>query len=122
VATLMPSAHFRRTKMSGRLSPFQRTSGPTPIRNKAGAISGTNTALKYGGPTDSLPMPSASMNSGYSVPSSTAATEAISTTLMASSSDSRENHVKAPPAIMRGERHANSASEPPTTTTMKPRM
>ena len=31
-----------------------------PIRNIAGAISGTNTRLKYGGPTESLPMPSAS--------------------------------------------------------------
>jgi hypothetical protein len=28
--------------------------GPTPIKNAAGAIKGTNTALKYGGPTGKL--------------------------------------------------------------------
>src|SRR5207237_189271 len=43
---------------------FQRAIGPTPIRNIAGAISGTNTVLKYGGPTESLPRFSASTNSG----------------------------------------------------------
>ena len=58
---------------SGSSACFQRASGPTPIRNTSGAISGTNTVSKYGGPTEILPMPSASSNSGYSVPSSTAA-------------------------------------------------
>ena len=62
------------------------------------------------------------MNSGYSVPNSTAATEATIMTLLAKSIDSRENQVKAPPATMRGERQANKASEPPTTTSMKPKM
>src|SRR2546427_8549776 len=34
------------TASSGRLVRFQRASGPTPIRNSAGAISGTNTDRK----------------------------------------------------------------------------
>ena len=45
-AKLTASAQRRRTASSGRLACFQRASGPTPIRNSAGAISGTNTASK----------------------------------------------------------------------------
>src|SRR3981189_2635598 len=68
-ARLTPSAQRSSTASSGRLVRFQRASGPTPIRNSAGAISGTNTASKYGGPTEILPTPSASSSSGESVPS-----------------------------------------------------
>ena len=38
--------------------------GATPIRNSAGIINGANTESKYGGPTDTLPWPSASSASG----------------------------------------------------------
>ena len=62
------------------------------------------------------------MNNGYSVPSSTAASAAIRITLLASSIDSRENQAKAPPVTIFGARQANRASEPPITTSMKPRM
>ena len=93
-----------------------------PIRNTSGAMIGTNTALKYGGPTDSLPRPSASMNSGYIVPSSTAAQATASSTLFISSADSRDNVPNLPPRPTFGARHANSASDAPITTTRKARM
>src|ERR1041385_6058701 len=69
--TLTIKAQRNRTAISGRLAFFQRAIGPTPIKNIAGAIKGTKTLLKYGGPTDSLPRPNASMISGYNVPSNT---------------------------------------------------
>src|SRR5574340_536679 len=63
-ATLTAKAHFRRDASAGISACFQRASGPTPVRNRIGVTSGMNTALKYGGPTEILPMPRASMNSG----------------------------------------------------------
>src|SRR2546427_7817765 len=89
------------TASSGRLVRFQRASGPTPIRNSAGAISGTNTASKYGGPTEILPAPSASSTSGESVPSITETAATASSTLLASSADSREASSKLPPQPQR---------------------
>src|SRR4030095_6986177 len=68
VITLTTNAHLRRVASSGKLAFFQRAIGPMPIKNIAGAISGTNTRLKYGGPTESFPIPSASTMSGYRVP------------------------------------------------------
>jgi hypothetical protein len=56
---------------SGKDEFFQRAIGPIPIRNNAGVINGTKTVSKYGGPTEILPRPSASKNSGYKVPSNT---------------------------------------------------
>src|SRR5205823_12516378 len=66
-ARLTPSAQRSSTASSGRLARFQRASGPTPIRNSAGAISGTNTASKYGGPGEVLPTPSAAGAGGQRV-------------------------------------------------------
>ena len=77
---------------------FQRASGDTIISRTTGAISGTNTASKYGAPTEILPSPRASSASGYSVPSITAPVAVTSSTLFTSSSDSREIRSK-PPAI-----------------------
>jgi len=45
-AKLTARAQRRRTASSGTLACFQRAMGPTPIRNSAGAISGTNTVSK----------------------------------------------------------------------------
>ena len=45
-------------------SSFQRRKGPNIISTTTGVISGTNTASKYGGPTEILPRLSASRNSG----------------------------------------------------------
>ena len=56
------------------------------------------------------------------VPSSTAAAATTSSTLLANSIDSRETGSKLPPKPTRGARQANTASEPPTTSTKKPRM
>ncbi len=46
LAALPPSAQRSRAASSGSSAFFQRASGPTPIRNSAGAISGRNTASK----------------------------------------------------------------------------
>src|SRR5205807_10000072 len=99
-ARLTPSAQRSSTASSGRLVRFQRASGPTPIRKRAGAISGTNTASKYGGPTEILPTPSASSTSGQSVPSITEKAAAAGSALVASSGDSRESSPKLPPRPM----------------------
>ena len=92
------------------------------MRKSAGAINGTNTALKYGGPTDNLPCPSASITSGYKVPSKTAAAATNSSTLLASSMASRDTGSKsaaAPDRSSAGVRQASSASELPTTSAKK---
>ena len=93
-----------------------------PIRKTSGVITGTNTASKYGGPTEILPSDSASRNSGYSVPSSTEPVATISSTLFASSIDSRDTASKRPPPPTLGARTANTASEPPMTMARKSRM
>jgi len=67
-------------------------------------------------------MPSASISKGYSVPSRTEPSAASRTTLLASSSASREKPLKRPPVSILGARQAYSASEPPITTARKPRM
>ena len=38
---------------------------PKPTAIASGAINGINTALKYGGPTEILPNPKASITNGY---------------------------------------------------------
>ena len=121
-STLASNAHFSRRARSGTLASRQRANGPTPIRNTAGAISGTNTASKYGGPTEILPSDSASSSSGYSVPSITEAAATASSTLLASSIDSRETAEKPPPRPTLGARQAKSSNELPTTATRKPSM
>src|SRR5574343_1350549 len=124
MATSTPatSAQRRARAISGIEASFQRAKGPTAIRNKIGVITGTKTASKYGGPTEILPTPSASISSGYSVPSSTVAQATTSSTLLVSSSDSRETKPKRPPRPTFGARAANSASDEPITATRKIRM
>ncbi len=122
VARLTPSAHLSRSAMSGSSAFFQRAIGPIPIRNTSGAMIGTNTALKYGGPTEILPPFSASRKSGYSVPSSTDPAATPSSTLFIKRKDSRDTVSNFPPSPTRGARHAKSASETPITNTRKPRM
>ena len=108
--------------MSGRLACFQRATGPKPISITSGTISGTNTVLKYGGPTDSLPKPSESMNSGYSVPRKTEAEATDNSTLLLNSMVSRESNSNLPPSPILGARQANSSSEAPITSTRKDKM
>ena len=71
-----------------------------------GTISGRNTASKYGGPTEILPMPSASSSSGYIVPSSTEAQTTTNSMLLPSSIDSRDTSAKRAPRPTCGARHA----------------
>ena len=56
------------------------------------------------------------------MPSSTVAQATTSSTLLVSSSDSRETSAKRPPSPTLGARQANSASEVPMTATRKIRM
>src|SRR5215471_2028747 len=122
IIKLIANAHFKRTASSGSLARFQRAIGPTPIRNIAGAISGTNTVLKYGGPTESLPRLSASINSGYNVPNKTDPAATISRTLFVSSKDSRERSSNFDPSPTCFARQAYKQSEPPITTVRNPRI
>ena len=64
-ATMAATRHQASSRASafGSAS-FQRASGPTPIRNTHGSMSGPKTASKYGGPTEILPALSASRKSG----------------------------------------------------------
>ena len=51
-APLAARAQRRRRASSGSGACFQRATGPTPMRKIAGTMIGTNTASKYGGPTE----------------------------------------------------------------------
>ena len=115
-------AQRKRRARSGTSVCRQRASGPTPIKNTTGTMIGKNTLSKYGGPTEILPMPSASSTSGYSVPSSTVAIATTSITLLASSIDSRDSAEKREPRPTCGARHAYSTSEPPITMARNARM
>ena len=85
-------------------------------------MSGTNTASKYGGPTEILPAPSASITSGYRVPRNTVPAAAASRTLFARSRLSRDTGSNAPPRPMRAVRQAYRTSAPPIKTVNNMRM
>ena len=92
------------------------------MRNSAGAISGTNTISKYGGPTEYLPRFSASIAKGKIVPRKTVPAAAAKKTLFASSIDSRETSLKSPPRPMREVRQTYSTSAPPMKSANSARM
>src|SRR3546814_8246946 len=81
------------------------------MSSSAGTISGMKTALKYGGPTESLPNPSASMKSGYKVPRITAPAATANNTLFSSNRDSSDISSNRPPMPTLGARSANKSSE-----------
>ena len=117
-----------RTTSAMRVS-RQRKRGATPSSSSTGTIKGTKTALKYGGPTETLPRSNASSTSGYRVPSKTVASATSSSTLPVRMAVSRDTGWKspgvAPPspaAFTTLARRANSASEPPMTIARKIRM
>src|SRR3546814_5395662 len=95
---------------------FQLATGPTAMSTSAVTISGMKTALKYGGPTESLPNPSASMKSGYNVPRITAPAATANNTLFSSNRDSRDISSNRPPMPTLGARSANKSNDEPTTT------
>ncbi len=63
---------------------------PTPINASSGSIGTRKTSSKYGGPTEILREFSASMNSGYKVPSRIRPSAAIRNTLLNSRKVSRD--------------------------------
>ena len=103
-------------------SRFQRDTGPSPIKGTSSAISGTKTALKYGGPTEYLPAPSASMISGNRVPNNTVIVATRNTTLLHSISDSRDTQSKLTRLLTAGARSAYKVSDPPTTSARNTRI
>src|SRR5450830_397535 len=111
----MPTSHF--TGVS-----FQRTSTPMAITTINKPINGTNKALKYGGPTDSLAPVSASSTSGYRVPSRIIDAATTSTRLLPSSKVSRDHRLKPTWLLTTGARRANRVREPPTTHSTNIRM
>src|SRR5258706_7525749 len=122
VTRLSTKANRKRTASTGIFACSQRAIGPTPIKNAAGAIKGTKTLLKYGGPTESLPRFNASTKSGYNVPRRTDPAATISKTLFVSRNDSRERTSNFEPRPTCLTRQAYSASDPPITSVRKPRM
>src|ERR1700749_4877474 len=121
-STEASAAQRRRWNNDGSDASFQRASGPSAISSTTGTISGRKTVSKYGGPTEILPMPSASSSSGDSVPRSTEAHTTTNSMLLPSSMDSRDTSAKRAPRPTLGARHAYSASDPPITTIRKHRM
>ena len=122
-----PMSQRTRNASAPMLSFFQRNIIPMPTATASGAISGMNTALKYGGPTEILPSPNASMMSGYSVPSNMLAAVTTSKTLFNRITDSFETNSKVALLLTAGARMAYRSSEPPTTmakniSTNKPRV
>ena len=65
---------------------------------------------------------SASMMSGYKVPSNTAPVATTSKMLLSNKNDSRDTKPMVPPKVTAGARQANKVSEAPTTTAKKMRM
>src|SRR3546814_379623 len=101
---------------------FQREMTPTAIANINNAINGTNIALKYGGPTESLAPVSASRIIGYSVPSKIMAAATDSSKLLINSNVSRDHTPNPTRLLTTGARSANNASEPPITTSRNTRI
>ena len=97
------------------LSSRQREMGPSPINGTSRAISGTNTVLKYGAPTEYLPCPRASISSGNRVPNSTVSVATRNTTLLTSSRVSRDTGEKPMRLRTAGARSAYRVREAPTT-------
>src|ERR1700761_5687960 len=100
------AAQRRRRNSDGSEASFQRASGPSAISSTMGTISGRKIVSKYGGPTESLPLPRASSSSGYSVPSSTDAHTTTNSMLLPRSMDSRDTSEKRAPSPTLGARHA----------------
>ena len=116
------SAAQSRCSAPSRSPRFQASSGPTPTASISGTISGTKVRLKNGKPTDSFGPPTASRNSGYSVPRNTVAQPQVSSRLFSTSAPSREIGANSPPPFSAGARIAYSVSEPPIATSSSSRM
>ena len=79
---------------------------PTPTANSSGNIGIMNTASKYGGPTEILPLSMASRINGYSVPSRISPAAMHRSRLFTTRKVSRENALKPMSLSSRGARQA----------------
>src|SRR5699024_73031 len=86
------------------------------MANISTAIKGTNKALKYGGPTESLAPVNESRINGYKVPNNTIAVATTRIILLISNSVSFDQKPKPTLLFTTGARSTNSAKEAPTTT------
>ena len=101
----------------------QRENGLTAIATNNRHTIGTNTRLKYGGPTDIfLPSVMTSYSRGYKVPKSTDAVATTNKRLLINSMASREFHSNWASLFMPDAFHAYKVSEPPITRTRNTRM
>ena len=116
------AATHKRFNKTVMLVLFQFAQGPTANKNRAGIIIGTNTALKYGGPTEILPRFNASMSKGYKVPNKTDPAATTKKTLPMSMSVSRDIKENAPPKVLLGALKAYKNNEEPTTRESKIRI
>ena len=118
----IPAIAVSRCTKAPKSARFHDSIGPTAMATTMGVISGKNTELKKGGPTDTLPISSASAISGYSVPSSTVAAPVAIITLLNSRLPSRDSGANSPPDCMAGARTAYSTKDPPTITSSSSKM
>ena len=79
---------------------------PRPMMKTSGIVGTRNAVLKYGGPTEILPRPSASMNNGYSVPNSTSIADTTRSMLFSRRNVSRDSGEKPPDWARAGARQA----------------
>ena len=87
---------------------------PNPMEMINNTIKGTNAALKYGGPTDIFPPPTASNNNGYKVPNNTVKAATISKILLDNKKVSRDQKRYPTRLSTVVARSANNNKEPPT--------
>ena len=120
--TVTPNATTNWRNARPKSPRFHAINGPMAITTTIGTMRGINTALKNGGPTDTLPPPTASRNNGYSVPKSTAAVATVINRLLSNSEPSRDTGWNMPPDLSCGPRTANRVNEPPTTSNNNARI
>ncbi len=119
-AAIAGTVSFRVKLRAGMLR--QAVCMPTPSSSTSGSMGIKKTTLKYGGPTEILPMPRASRNNGYRVPNSTPPAAATSRMLLSSSSASRDRSLNPPLAASPGARQPYNTRADPVITPSSIRM
>ena len=94
---------------------FQFSNTPKPRVNINSRLNGTNSALKYGDPTETMPILRDSNISGNSVPINTVAAAVVNRTLFTNNSVSRETISKNARLRRFGALIENNVNEPPIT-------
>src|ERR1019366_301284 len=120
--TATANAIHNRCNAPNRSPRFQDSIGPAAMAISTGTMIGTNVRSKNGGPTETFGPPTASRNSGYSVPRNTVAAQVASSRLLSSNAPSRDTGANSPPPSSAGALMAYSVSEPPIATSNRIRM